>query len=147
MQSTTSSTATDNNIVEALRRELSTAHRRAAATAEILKLISHSRDQLQPVLDAIVAMARQLCQADYALIFRLLGGAYRLAAASQAEAAHITYASDHPIAPGRGSCVARTGLQIIEMHGGRIWVESTLGKGSTFRMELPTRAEFSKRAP
>ena len=46
-----------------------------------------------------------------------------------------------------GSCVARTGLQIIAMHGGRIWVESTLGKGSTFRMELPTRAEFSKRAP
>jgi signal transduction histidine kinase len=32
--------------------------------------------------------------------------------------------------------------QIVEMHGGRIWVESTLGKGSVFHMELPTRAEF-----
>jgi GAF domain-containing protein len=116
MQSKTSSTASGDNIVAALRRELSAAHRRAAATAEVLKLINHSRDRLQPVLDAIVTMARQLCQADYALIFRFLGGAYRLAAASQAEAAHLTYASDHPIAPGRGSCVARTGLEKRTIH-------------------------------
>jgi hypothetical protein len=27
-----------------------------------------------------------------------------------------------------------------EMHGGPIWVESALGKGSTFRMEIPTSA-------
>src|SRR5262245_53037977 len=67
-----------------LKRELGEALERQKATGEILAAINSSTTGLQPILDMIVRTASRLCDAEYALIYRLRDGEYHVAAANNA---------------------------------------------------------------
>ena len=100
----------------ALTRELGEAREQQTATANILKVISHSTYQLQPVFDTIIQTARRLCDAEWAALHTLREGKYSLAAADNATEAMIKHASEHPIPPGRGSLIGRTAIRGDTVH-------------------------------
>jgi two-component system NtrC family sensor kinase len=66
--------------VARLTRELKDARERQAATSEVLRVISRSKFELQPVLQSVMDTAARLCRAEAAIIFRLENGYYRFAA-------------------------------------------------------------------
>ena len=66
--------------VEELERELSEAHRREAATAEVLKVIRSSPTDVQAVFDTIVRSAVLLCDAVYGSAVRFDGKLMHLVA-------------------------------------------------------------------
>src|SRR3954453_8055463 len=99
-----------------LKRELSEALERQKATSDILNAINSSAMELQPILDTIVRTASRLCDAEFALIYKLQGGKYHLAATNNTATAFVKYASKHPLSPGRGSLIGRVALAQKTVH-------------------------------
>jgi len=86
------------------------------ATSDVLKVISRSTLDLQPVLDTLVETAARICQADHACMFRLQDDRHRLAASFGGNADYLNYLQKTPFVRDRGTLSGRTALEGRVVH-------------------------------
>jgi GAF domain-containing protein len=102
--------------LQARNRDLTVALEQQTATSEVLKVISRSTFDLQPVLETLVENATRLCGADRGSIVRPDGDLYRVAAVYGASPEYKEVLERNPPRAGRGSVMGRVALDRRTVH-------------------------------
>src|SRR5262250_154665 len=115
---------------------LSEALEQQTATSEILRVISSSPTDVQPVFETIAANALRLCAANFSAVFRFDGDLIHLAALHNMENPEGAEALRRafPAAPGRGGTVARS------IQSGRLEYVRDVLEDSEYRIQEVARA-------
>ena len=97
--------------LEARNRELTEALERQTATSEVLKAISRSTFDLQPVLETLIENATRLCSAQQGFLFTSAGELHHLAVEYNAPPTFREWVHRRPLRTGDGSVVGRVALE------------------------------------
>jgi len=119
--------------VQARTDELSESLQQQTATADVLKVISRSAFDLQPVFDAMAENAVKLCEAERAFIFRFDGAFLRLASTYNVGPEAREFVERNPITLGRHSIAARAALERRTVHIADVQADPDAGYGHTMR--------------